>query len=122
MPKPKKPIERRKLHIRTGDEVLVLSGSGSKEKTPHKVIAVDSRLGKVTVEGVNVRKDRPKKQSSAVRQSGINQQEEVDKAFPIDISNVALVDPKSKKATRVKVVTGQDGKRTRTAAKSGETI
>ncbi len=122
MPKPKKRLERRKMNIRTGDEVMVLSGSGSKDKTPKKVISVEARTGKVLVEGVNVQKDRPQQQNRTARDSGINQQDVVERPFPIDASNVALIDPKSKKATRVKIATGADGKRTRTSAKSGETI
>ena len=120
----KRPQEARRkaLNIRTGDDVIVISGAGRKDKTPKKVLSVLTKEGKVIVEGVNVMKDRQRSKSGGSgRASGINQQEVIEKPFPIDVSKVALVDPKSKKRTRVgmKVV---DGKRVRVAVKSGETI
>ncbi|HEX8834353.1 MAG TPA: 50S ribosomal protein L24 [Abditibacteriaceae bacterium] len=114
-------VNRKALGIRTGDDVIVLSGSG-KSKEPRKVLAVFTQERKVLVEGVNLMKDRQKAKGGSTRASGINQQDVVEKPFPIDRSKVALVDPKTKKATRIKVTTGADGKRTRTAVKSGETI
>lgn len=114
--------KRKSLHIRTGDDVIVISDSGSKDKTPKKVLSVLTKEGKVVVEGVNVMKDRQRnKPGGSGRASGINQQEVIEKPFPIDISKVALVDPKTKKPTRVGFKE-QDGKRVRVATKSGETI
>ena len=43
-------------------------------------------------------KDRKKQSGGTARQSGINQEDVIEKAFPIDASKVMLVDPKSKKA------------------------
>ncbi len=114
---PKRP---RPLGIRTGDNVIVLSGAG-KSAEPRKVLGVLPREGKVLVEGVNVMKDRERSKGGAGARGG-NGQEVVEKPFPIDRSKVALVDPKTKKATRVKVTTGADGKKVRTSVKSGETI
>lgn len=112
------PEARRKaLGIKTGDDVIVLSGAG-KSSTPRKVLSVLRQEGKVVVEGVNVMKDRQRKTQGA--QSGQGQ-EVVEKPMPIDRSKVALVDPKTKKATRVKAVVGADGKKVR-VAKSGEVI
>lgn len=108
---------RRVLGIKTGDDVIVLSGAG-KSSTPRKVLTVLRQEGKVVVEGVNVMKDRQRKTQGAQGGQG---QEVVEKPFPIDRSKVALVDPKTKKATRVKAVVGADGKKVR-VAKSGETI
>jgi large subunit ribosomal protein L24 len=118
-PKSKKKVERKSLNIRTGDDVIVISGEG-RSATPRKVLSVVASEGKVIVEGVNVMKDSQKNRNRGGRQAGINEQDFVEKPFPIDASNVALVDPQTKKRTRVrsKVV---DGKRVR-AAKSGETI
>jgi large subunit ribosomal protein L24 len=45
-----------------------------------------------------------------------------EKPMPIDASNVMLVDPKSGKPTRVKLVKDSAGKRQRVSVKSGETI
>ena len=107
------------MGIRTGDDVIVISG---KNKSPEKrkVLNVLPREGKVVVEGVNVMKDRQRPQNTG-RASGINQQEEIEKPFPIDRSNVALADPKTGKATRFSIQE-RDGKRVRVAKKSGETI
>ena len=44
------------------------------------------------------------------------------KNLPIDVSNVALIDPKSGKATRVGFKTNSDGTKVRYAKKSGETL
>ncbi len=115
-------MERRKpLRIRTGDEVIVISGESRDPNTPRKVLAVLPREGKVIVEGVNVMKDH-QKQRAATRQSGITQQGIIEKPCPIAASRVALVDPQSKKRTRVKMQKQADGKRVRVAVKSGETI
>lgn len=119
MPRKPKEINRKPLHIKTGDDVIVISGD-DKGKNPRKVLAVLPKERKVIVEGVNVMKDR-KKQQGGGRQAGINEQDVIEKAFPIDAAKVMLVDPKSKKRTRVKIAT-VGGKRERVATKSGESI
>ncbi|MDQ3812515.1 MAG: 50S ribosomal protein L24 [Armatimonadota bacterium] len=118
--KNKQNQKRRSLHIRTGDEVIVISGE-DRSKTPRKVLSVLPKQGKVIVEGVNMMKDHQKNRPANTRTSGINQQGIIEKACPIDISNVALVDPKSKKSTRIRMK-DQDGKKVRVAVKSGETV
>lgn len=113
---------KRSLHIRTGDTVIVISGGG-RSKQPRTVLGVLPRQGKVIVEGVNVMKDsQSQKNKQGGRQAGINEQNYVEKPFPIDVSNVALVDPKSGKPTRVKFRKSSDGKLERVAVKSGQTI
>lgn len=111
---------RKSLHIRVGDEVVVLSGE-ARGRTG-KVLAVLTKDAKVIVEGVNVMKDRQKNKQRGGRQAGINEQDFIEKPFPIHRSKVALVDPQSKKRTRVKMKVQQDGTRVRVAGKSGETI
>lgn len=119
MPRKAKEINRKPLHIKTGDDVVVISGD-DKGKTPRKVLAVLPRQRKIIVEGVNVMKDRVKQQQQG-RQSGINEEGIIEKSFPIHASKVMLIDPKSKKRTRVRnSIVG--GKRERVAVKSGETI
>ncbi len=108
------------LRIRTGDDVIVLTGKSRDPKTPRKVLGTLPQEGKVIVEGVNMMKDRQKPKGGQ-RASGINQEENIVKPFPIDASNVALIDPKSGKATRVKMVV-QDGKRVRVSVKSGDPL
>jgi large subunit ribosomal protein L24 len=111
-----------KINIRTGDTVLVISGGG-RSKTPRKVLNVLPREGKVIVEGVNVMKDsQSQKNRQGGRQADINEQNYIEKPYAIDASNVALVDPKSGKATRVKLQTGKVGKKQRIAVKSGQAI
>lgn len=106
--------------IRTGDEVYVISGE-DRGRTARKVLSVLPRQGKVVVEGVNVMKDRQKK-SQQGRQSGINQQDFVEKPCPIDISNVALISSQTRKPTRIRMRTEPDGSKVRVAVKSGEVI
>jgi large subunit ribosomal protein L24 len=108
-----------RTHIRTGDTVLVISGGG-RSKTPRKVLGVLPREGKVLVEGVNMMKDSQKHDRQGA-QADINQQNFIEKPYPIDVSNVALADPKTGKATRMRLQKHGDGKQ-RVAVKSGQTI
>lgn len=113
---------RRSLHIRTGDSVIVISGGG-RSKEVRKVIGVLPREGKVIVEGVNVMKDsQSQKNRQGGRPAGINEENYIEKPYPIDASNVALVDPKTGKPTRVKFQRSADGKVQRVAVKSGQNI
>ena len=80
------------MKLRTGDKVIVISGS-DKGKTGIVQRAYPS-LNKVVVEGVNVHK-KHKKPTQATPEGSV-----VDIYVPIDVSNVAIVDPKTKKPTR----------------------
>jgi large subunit ribosomal protein L24 len=99
--------------IRKGDTVVVLSGK-DKGKTGEVVRAMP-KDGKVIVSGVNVAA-RHRKPTQTNPQGGIERKE-----APLHISKVAVADPKSGKATRVRFET-RDGKKVRVAAKSGELI
>jgi large subunit ribosomal protein L24 len=99
--------------IKKGDTVVVLAGK-DKGKTG-EVTRVDPKASKVVVGGLNLAK-RHRKPTQANPQGGIDSFE-----APLHISNVAVADPKSGKATRVRIET-KDGKKVRVAAKSGETI
>ncbi len=101
-----------KLKIKKGDQVVVLSGD-DKGKTGEVVKAMPAE-GKVVVQGVNLVKRHQK--PSQTNPGGI-----VTKEAPLHVSNVALVDAKSGKATKVgyKEV---NGKKVRVARKSGEVI
>ena len=99
--------------IKKGDSVVVLSGK-DKGRTG-TVRQVMPKEGKVVVEGVNVAA-RHRKPSQANPQGGIDRFE-----APMAISKVAIADPKTGKATRVRFET-KDGKKVRVAVKSGETI
>ena len=100
--------------IKKGDTVVVLAGT-DKGKTG-EVTRVDPKASKVVVAGVNVAV-RHRKPTQANPQGGLDRFE-----APLHVSNVALADPKSGKATRVRIETGTDGKKVRVAVKSGEKI
>ena len=102
-----------KLHIRKGDNVIVLAGR-DKGKTGkvQKVLVSEQRA---IVEGINM-VSKSTKPSAQHPQGGIVKQE-----APIHISNLSLIDPKSGKATRVSIK--HEGKNViRIAKKSGEEI
>jgi large subunit ribosomal protein L24 len=99
--------------IRKGDTVVILSGK-DKGKTG-EVVRSMPKENKVVVSGVNVHA-RHRKPSQTNPQGGIERKE-----APLHVSNVAVADPKSGKATRVRFEE-RDGKKVRVAAKSGELI
>jgi large subunit ribosomal protein L24 len=99
--------------IKKGDNVVVLSGK-DKGKTG-TVAQVMPREGKVVVSGVNVI-TRHRKPSQTNPQGGLERSE-----APMAISKVAVADPKSGAATRVRFEI-RDGKKVRVAVKSGELI
>ena len=95
------------MNIKKGDKVIVLSGDDKgKQGTVQKVYP---KLNKVVVEGVNVHKKHKKPTQNVL-----------DIYVPLDASKVALIDPKTKKATRVHM-TIENGKKVRTA-KSGANL
>ena len=98
------------MKIRKGDRVRVLTGKDRGKEG--EVISVHPRTGKVVVEGVNVAK-RHQKPTRAMQQGGI-----IDKAMPVDASNVALID-KDGRATRAGYRVDNDGTKVRVARRSG---
>ena len=102
-----------KLHIRKGDNVIVLAGRDKGKTGKVQKVLVDEQ--RAIVEGINMVSNSTKP-SAQNPQGGIVKQE-----APIHISNLSLIDPKSGKATRVSVK--HDGKNViRIAKKSGEEI
>ncbi|WP_298304228.1 50S ribosomal protein L24 [uncultured Erythrobacter sp.] len=99
--------------IKKGDEVVVLSGKDKGRKGT--VQSVSPKDGKVVVEGVNVA-TRHRKPSQVNPQGGIDRF-----PAPMDISKVAVADPKDGSPTRVRFEE-KDGKKVRVAVKSGEAI
>jgi len=103
----------KKFKIKKGDEVVVLTGKDKGSKG--EVLQVITDKSRVLVKGVNtVTKHNKPSQLSA---GGI---EKVERS--IHVSNVALADPKDGKPTRVGYKVLKDGKKTRIARKSGETV
>jgi large subunit ribosomal protein L24 len=100
--------------IRTNDEVIVITGK-DKGKTG-KVTKVLTSEHKVFVEGINVKKKHQKKNPTLGIQGGI-----VDVIAPIDVSNVAIYNPDTKKADRVGF-REEDGKKVRFFKSNNKTI
>ena len=101
------------MNIKKGDQVIVISGEY--KGSTGTVQKAFPKINKVIIEGVNVRK-KHRKPSQGNPEGSI-----VDMYAPIDASNVAILDPKTNKATRVgyQVV---DGKKVRVAKATGKTI
>ena len=102
-----------KLKIRKGDRVKVIAGrSKGKIGDVLRVIAADQR---VVVSGVNVIKRHTK--PSRTEQGGI-----IEREAAIHVSNVAVLDPKTDKPTKIGFKFLEDGRKVRFARASGETI
>ncbi len=102
-----------KIKIKKGDKVQVLAGAYKGKQG--QVLVVYPEKNRAIVEGVNIVK-KHKKPSAENPQGSI-----VEKEASIDISNLALLDPKSGKPTRVSYKIEGD-KKIRVAAKSGQAI
>ena len=100
------------MKIRTDDEVIVISGK-DKGRTG-KVIRTDPKKDRVYVEGVNMVKRHmrptPGRPNAPV---GV-----IEKEGPVHVSNVAIVDPKDNKPTRVGVRRDSNGGRMRVTKRS----
>lgn len=103
-----------KIRLKKDDMVMVRAGK-YKGKTG-KVIATHPTLNKVTVEGINIVKKhvKPNKQFP---QGGI-----IPITKPIDVSKVGIIDPTTKKASRIGYKLDKDGKKTRVFKASGKEI
>jgi len=102
-----------KFKIKKGDRVVVITGR-DKGKTG-EVMRVLREEARVVVQGINMVKRHTK--PSAASTGGI-----VEKEAALHISNVAHVDPKTNKATRIGYKLMEGGRKVRVARKSGETI
>ena len=99
--------------IKKDDNVIVLTGRDKGKKG--SVLKVFPKENRALVQGINVVKHHQRQTQS--QQAGI-----VTKESPIHLSNIAHVDPKSGKATRIGSKTLSDGRKVRFAKKSGEVI
>ena len=100
-------------NIKKGDRVIVTTGRDKGKKG--EVLKIFPKEDSALVQGVHVVK-RHQRQTQT-QQGGI-----VSKESPIHLSNLAHVDPKSGKATRIGFKTLNDGRKVRFAKKSGEVI
>ncbi|HEU0318734.1 MAG TPA: 50S ribosomal protein L24 [Solirubrobacteraceae bacterium] len=107
------------MKIRRDDTVAVISGK-DRGKTG-RVLRVDRAKDRVFVEGLNIikRHERPRQVRDAQRAESVGGV--IEREGPIHVSNVALVDPKDDKPTRVGVVR-EDGKRYRVTRRSNTRI
>ena len=102
------------MKLRKGDTVMVMAGKDRGQKAAITRVLPKENL--VVLDGLNLVK-RHRRPSGRNRKGQI-----VDKPMPIHASNVMLLDPKSGKPTRVRIVRGKDGARSRVAAKSGQEL
>jgi len=99
--------------IKKGDKVVVLAGR-DKGRTG-EVFEVLPKEGTARVRGVNLVKRHQRQ--TANQEGGI-----ISKEAPIDLSNIAIADPKDGKPTRVGFLVQADGTKVRVAKRSGEKI
>ena len=104
------------MKIRTDDEVIVISGKDKGRRG--KVIRTEPKRDRVYVEGVNMvkrhQRPTPGRPNAPV---GV-----IEKEGPIHASNVAVVDPKDNKPTRVGVRREAGGNRMRVTKRSGSEL
>jgi large subunit ribosomal protein L24 len=100
-------------NLKKGDTVIVLSG---KEKGKSgKILDIDREKERAIVEKLMIMKRHIKRGKSQAQPEGGM----IEKNGSIHLSNLSLIDPESKKATRVKIKTLENGKKVRVAVKSG---
>ncbi len=102
-----------KFKVRKGDKVVVLAGRDKGKQG--EILRMLPKEGRAIVQGVNVVKRHTRPTASQV--GGI-----VEKEAAIQISNLAHVDPKDGKPTRVGLKFLNDGRKVRYAKRSGEVI
>ncbi len=98
--------------LKKGDKVIVLAGKDRGKEGV--IVSISPKAGKAVVEGINIAIRHQ-------RQSQNSQGGRIPKAMPIDLSNLAIVDPKEGGPTRVGFRV-EDGRKVRYAKKSGEVI
>jgi large subunit ribosomal protein L24 len=103
-----------KIRLKKGDTVVVRAGK-YKGKTG-KITATHPSENKVTVEGINVVKKHVKP-TQAHPQGAI-----VELTKPIWVSKVSIIEPTSKKPTRIGYSIGKDGQKSRVYKSSGKEI
>jgi large subunit ribosomal protein L24 len=100
--------------IRKGDEVVVITGRDKGRRGTVLQVFTDDR---VLVEGINVAKKHQKANPNMGVPGGI-----IDREMPVNISNVQVFNPKTKKADRVGIRVNDDGSKQRIFRSTGETV
>jgi len=101
--------------IKKGDDVVVISGKDKGKRG--LVTSVLTEQGRVIVENVNVAKKHQKPNPNLGVPGGI-----VEKEMPLDISNVAVVNPSTGKGDRVGFKNLEDGRKVRYFKSNGEVL
>lgn len=101
--------------IRKGDDVVVMTGKDrGKQGT---VLRLLPEVDKLVVENVNIVKKHTKPNPQAGVAGGI-----VEKEMPVDVSNVMLYNPQTKKGDRVGFRILEDGRKVRVFKSNGEVV
>ncbi len=101
------------MKFKTGDKVIVIAGKDKGKES--KILKVFREENKVILEGVNILKKYQK--AFGGQEGGI-----VDIPGKVDASNIAIIDPKTKKPSRIGYIIDNKGKKVRIAKKSGAEI
>jgi large subunit ribosomal protein L24 len=100
--------------IRKGDKVIVITGADRGKQG--EVLAVLPKENRAVVQGVNIAKRHTKPRGMG-QPGGI-----VEKEATIHLSNIALIDPKTDKATRIGFKVLENGAKVRVARATGNVI
>lgn len=103
-----------KIRLKKGDKVIVRTGK-YKGQTG-KVLATHPRENKVTIEGINIVKKHTKP-NREYPQGGI-----IELTKPMWVSKVGIIDPDSKKPSRIGITVASNGTKTRVLKSSGKEI
>jgi large subunit ribosomal protein L24 len=102
------------MKLKKGDKVIVIAGKNRGESGT--IVRAFPKENQILIDGINI----VKRHRRATQQNQKGQI--VEQSTPIHASNVQLIDPKTGKPTRIKIVRTKDGGRERVAVKSGETL
>jgi large subunit ribosomal protein L24 len=100
--------------IRKGDDVILRTG---KDKGRRGTVLQVFDDGRLLIEGINLAKKHVKPNPNIGEAGGIK-----DKAMPVEVSNVLVFNPKSKKGERVGFRVEEDGSKVRVFSGSGEVV
>ncbi|HUD05513.1 MAG TPA: 50S ribosomal protein L24 [Candidatus Saccharimonadales bacterium] len=102
------------MRIRKGDKVIVRQGKYKGQVG--KVLSAHPRINSLTVEGINIVK-KAVKPNKAYPQGGL-----IEITRPINVSKVSILDPETKKGTRIGYSIKADGSKVRVFKSSGKEI
>ena len=100
--------------IKAGDEVLVISG---KERGKKGFISNVINNSLVVIDGLNLAKKHQKPNPNKNEPGGIT-----NKAMPLHISNIAIINPETGERDKIKIVVNDDGKKVRCFKSSGSEL